>query len=348
MKRNLCFLLCILLFIILPVSAANPPLTATASAVVAGKDAYLTLRFNETVVGDTVAVTYTWDKACLEPIPDACTWSKKGTLDDLALLAGSGVWTKSTPIDLKGDLCVLTFRVPENATFKKTAVNCTVLVKNNGVTVGEYKTVAKFNHVCDHQFGQWQTTGDEQHAQTCSLCKEQFLERHSWIDGEILNVPDNPNIKLKVLFCTVCKATTEVEVPTDSVSDELINGPQGDPDPGIPGATQPSQENQSTQGNQSTQNSQGNHNQGTQSSTGEQDQTEPNENIGTQPNAQDTPASDAHDHSATVPAADSHEGHDHEVIPPVSEEEQAGNFLIILDVIAALAGGAVYIIKKKH
>ena len=336
MKKNLCFLLCILFFCAIPVRAAQPPLTATGSAAVPGQNAYVTLRFNETVIGDSIAVTYTWDKTCLEPIPDNCTWSRKGTLQDFDHAGGVGVWTVAEAADLTGDICVLTFRVPANAKFTQTTVKCTVLVKNDGATVGSYQAEATFGQACDHQYGSWQNASNSQHKQVCSKCDHTAYEDHNWIDGQILDIPDNPDKKLKVLFCTVCKATREVEVSTDSLPDSTTSGIPGDPDPDMTqAATEPVQNTPDSTGTQNQT--------GSQNNSGAQNQTGSNQIPGG--TAQDTPATNAQD--SALPSGDSHEGHNHETSPTGAENSPLVTACIILAVATLLIGGAVFLVKRK-
>lgn len=172
---------------------------------------YVAVTLTETVVGDSMGVTYSYDKEVLEAIPGSSTWGKQGMLQDFSR-ADSGVWAVSQSQDLKGTVCVLAFQVKKGATLSETAVTCTVTVKSDAEIVGTYTATGKISAVCDHKYTQWENGGDMLHVHTCELCGHKQTQTHIWDDGVISEHPTDEQMDLLVYTCTVCGTTREQEI----------------------------------------------------------------------------------------------------------------------------------------
>lgn len=69
----------------------------------------------------------------------------------------------------------------------------------------------------DHAYGDWVSTGTQQHSRTCSRCGKIQSADHTWNDGEILIQPTHEKKGEKTVTCTECgeKKNEELPVLTD-------------------------------------------------------------------------------------------------------------------------------------
>lgn len=198
------------------VCAAGDAVKISNTTAEAGDTVYLTVSLTKKTVGDTIGVSFTYDNAVLEWLPDASTWEKKGALQDFGSFDNSGVWTADKAADLKGDICVLAFKVREDAAFTETAVNCTVLVKNGAKEVGSFETAASISMKCDHEFGEWAQNGDLGHTRTCTRCGGHQTQSHSWDEGTLAEDPTDPGTNVRTRTCTVCGETKTERVAAEN------------------------------------------------------------------------------------------------------------------------------------
>ena len=209
----------------------------TASA---GDTVLLTVTLNGSAVGDTMGVSYSYDGALLEAVPEKCQWEKDSLLEDFSLAGNSGVWTSSNSADLKGDICVLAFRVKDGASFTSTQVSCEVVIKNGSKEVGTYEAVGVITMRCDHSYGPWEEKGISSHSRVCTLCGGQETASHKWDNGSVEEDPMDPSMNNKTYTCTVCGATKMERVPADG-SVESTQPPHEDLSTTEPIATMPEQ-----------------------------------------------------------------------------------------------------------
>ena len=218
MKRVMICILCLLLMSTASLTcfAAGETLTLTDATTQPGEMVYMTLMLNEPVVGNTIGISYTYDSALLQVVPDSCSWAKEGVLQDFSK-KGSGVWASASSGDLQGSVCVLAFSVAEDAVFTKTEVSCKLIVKNNSDEVGTYTASAVVSQACDHDFGDWKNVGGVGHSRTCKTCQATQTENHNWDEGKLSDKPGDPSKKLKTYTCLVCGGTKQQEVDAPSV-----------------------------------------------------------------------------------------------------------------------------------
>ncbi len=78
-----------------------------------------------------------------------------------------------------------------------------------------------------HQFGNWETNGEENHKHTCSVCGAEETEVHAWGEPEITKEATEDEEGLRTYTCLVCDQTrTEVIPKTDHVhhyTDTVMN-----------------------------------------------------------------------------------------------------------------------------
>lgn len=210
-------LICLLLGLLLAVNcfAAEPDLTVSDAQTQPGKIVYLAVTLNQSVKADTLGVSYSYDSKYLKPLPDSCSWSKKGMLQDFNA-QGKGVWTTGAATQLEGELCVLAFRVLDDADFSATEVNCTVVVKNGSQTVAEHQAKGVVTQVCAHTYGKWEQFNEQMHRHTCSKCGATASQSHRWGNGTVKDDPKNPGKKITEFQCGTCGAKKTVAATIDS------------------------------------------------------------------------------------------------------------------------------------
>ena len=193
------------------VHAAEEMLSIPDVSAQQGQTIYVAVTLTESVMGDAMGVTYSYDKAVLEAIPSSSTWGKQGMLQDFSR-TDSGVWAVGQVQDLKGTVCVLAFRVKDGVSLTETEVTCTVTVKNDADTVGTYTATGKITAACDHKFAAWESDGELIHSQTCELCGHKQAQTHVWNDGVVSDHPTDEQKDLLTFTCTICGATRQQEI----------------------------------------------------------------------------------------------------------------------------------------
>lgn len=217
MRRIIVFALLLVMVasLAVPAFAAQGDLSMSDVSVQAGETVYLTVSLTKKVTGDTIGVTYTYDGSLLEPVAGSCQWLQQGTLQDFGAGNDSGVWAVDKAKTITGDICVLAFRVREEASFSETKVSCTVLIKNGSKKAGEFTAEATVSMGCDHSFGPWEQQGNAVHTRVCEKCSERQSQSHDWDDGTVTQDPENPDQNLKTRTCTVCDAKRTESVPAE-------------------------------------------------------------------------------------------------------------------------------------
>lgn len=215
MKKITVFLtiLAIIAGMALTAFAAEPKLQISDASAKPGDTVYLTVSLTEAVTGDTMGITYTYDRTVLEVVSSACTWEQKGVLQDFGSYDDSGVWTSGKSQEISGDICVLTFRVKSDVNFTGTDVACTLLVKNGSEKVGEFTAAARISAVCEHVYGDWQDAGEVGHSRGCELCGGTQTASHDWDEGTRTPDPENSGYDILTRTCGVCDAVRTSQVP---------------------------------------------------------------------------------------------------------------------------------------
>ena len=223
MRKIITLILCLLLLSAMTLTgfATGDTLSVTDAKGKSGDTVYLTVTLNTSVSADALGVKYTYDKAVLKAVPDSSTWTPKGSLQNFGN-KDLGVWATTTPVDLNGPLCVLAFRVKDQADFTQTQVTCEVTVRNGSKEVGVYTATATISNACTHNFGQWQNAGKAGHTRTCDSCQAKQTKSHQWDEGKVSQKADGSGIEVMVYTCQVCGATqtSEMSGPTTPAKPE--------------------------------------------------------------------------------------------------------------------------------
>lgn len=219
-------------------NAAGEKLTLSNAEAQPGQTVYLTVTLNESAMGDTMGVTYTYDSSVLTAVPSSCSWVKAGVLQDFNN-NGAGVWATTEIGDLKGTVCVLAFRVKENASFTQTEVSCTLIVKNDSTEVGTFTAQASVTKTCSHTYGTWSDQGTLGHTKVCGICGAQVTESHSWDEGIRSQKPNDSTTDLMTFTCTVCSGAKVIEVPANNTQETTGSNSGIKPGDTIPVATVP-------------------------------------------------------------------------------------------------------------
>ena len=156
MKKMICIVMVCILLSSLPLTvyAANTLSVAHINGN-PGELVYLSVELNDAVEGDTVGIQYSYDKTLLDARPKHSRWEVTGSIRDFSKAKPQGAWSNSAPVKLQGTLCVLAFRIKENAVFLNTEVTCTVTIKNAGQEVATYTADGMISTECTHRFGSW-------------------------------------------------------------------------------------------------------------------------------------------------------------------------------------------------
>ena len=148
-------LLAMLICVASPVLAASENFKMENTEGSPGQTVFVVLSMEKPVKGDTIGLSYSYDKAHLKALPEQSAWNPKGALSDFDIFKNTGVWATSKAVDIGSSFCVLAFEIREDATFSETQVSGTVLIKNGATEVGEYQATATVAIACDHQFDAW-------------------------------------------------------------------------------------------------------------------------------------------------------------------------------------------------
>lgn len=228
----LIFLFCSAL--LLPVQAASSDLTLSDGEAAAGEVVYLTLTLNKKTMGNTMGVEYSYNTKHLEAVPELCSWTKGGAVKDFGL-KDRGVWTSQSAAALEGTICVLAFRIKKDASFDKTSVSCSLVVKNGTEQTGQYKADATVKIGCNHSFADWEAEGNALHSRKCENCNLSQTEPHKWDEGVVQVNPEDSRQTIRVFTCTACGATRQ----------ELVSNKEEE-DPGVTAPTQPTRPTEPT------------------------------------------------------------------------------------------------------
>lgn len=198
--------------LVLGVNAAESILSIPEVPVSEDQTVYVAVTLTESVIGDSMGITYSYDKEVLEAVYGSATWGKQGMLQDFSR-EDAGVWASGQAMDLKGTVCVLAFRVKSGVTLTETKVSCTVTVKNDAEHVGTYTAEGRVYAVCDHNYGKYESSGNLSHSRTCQTCGDKQTQSHIWGTGIITDHPDHSHLDLITYTCEVCMATKSEEIP---------------------------------------------------------------------------------------------------------------------------------------
>lgn len=245
--------------------AAEEKMTLSDAEGIPGATVYLTMTLQESVKGDALAVSYTYDPELLEPLIDSHAWSKTGMLQDFDY-KHVGVWADSSVSDFNGPVCVLAFRIRDGKTFQSTKVGCTLMVKNGASDAGTYTAEATVSMACSHVFGNWIHADAFNHTRACETCGQKQTQSHIWDEGVLTDNPENERTEIKTYTCTECGGTRQVEVSSE-LEEQVPTVPgEQEPIPTIPPSsaatmpkeTQPQPTNPDYSGNQGNQGNGGN------------------------------------------------------------------------------------------
>ncbi len=241
MKKRFLMAVGLLLAAVFAVSVAAAPgiLQLDDASGQLGQTVFLKVALNESVAGDTMGITYHFDDALLEPIPESCRWEKAGILQDFSESNNAGVWATNEAVELHGTLCVLAFKIHDKAKVGDTKVNCTLLVKHGSKEVGSFTAEATVTVTCSHQYGSWESNGSLLHRRACSLCGDTQSQSHTWDSGTEKNDGDK-NVTVVTYRCAVCDGTKTEERPKQSGETENSgDGSSWAPSTPIPTVTNP-------------------------------------------------------------------------------------------------------------
>ena len=233
MKKAVCYLLATVLLslMVIPAHAAEAGIQMTDITMQGEDMAYVTVAFTGKVTADAVGITYSYDETKLTALPEECAWSQKGMLSDFSSTGKEAVWAVSSAKSLTGAFCVLAFRIQSPQTFTKADVQCSVIVKNGGTTVGTFEAAATISKVCDHRYGSWTPSGSLGHVCVCEKCKAQQFQSHAMDSGVVSQDPASPGTTVKVFTCGVC-GWTRTDILPDGVQENV---------PTLPAATSPTE-----------------------------------------------------------------------------------------------------------
>ena len=320
-------------------AATGEDLSVSSVQAKAGEYVYLTVTLNKAVTADSIGLSYQYDAAHLKVDPDLCQWGKSGILSDFDRDNNNGVWAGVSSENLQGKICVLAFKVLDKATFSRTEVSVTVMLKNGSENLGTYTATGAVTLPCTHTYGPWQSVGALGHSHSCEKCKETHTEDHKWDAGTLSELPDKPGFDKLTYTCQVCKYTREEEVASGSVEENLPN-------------QNPEQNNQTQQQQQQQQQQKpqqpvtpGSQQQQTQIPVGGDVDIDPNHNH-EEPTKADPNTEQTINPDYVTIGGDEHAGHNHG-----SEPENGNpwvNFEIIAGVLAVLIVAAILFIKKKR
>lgn len=213
MRKFITAVLAVLLLAGLCTTAAAAPekLTVSAASVQTGQTVFVSVTLNEAVTADSLALTYSYDRATLTAIPESSQWSVKGVLDDFNN-KNEGAWADKAAKSLNGEICLLAFRAKEDAKLADTKVSVTLSFMKNGNSVGKFDAKGTVSVTCGHFFDGWTYVDAHSHTRQCVNCKEVERGTHSWDAGVVKPHPQKPASSLKVFTCTGCGGTKELEL----------------------------------------------------------------------------------------------------------------------------------------
>lgn len=377
MKKSLALLwiLALVSSLLLGAAAAETGMSISDATGQPGDTVYLAVKVNTPVAGNSIGISYAYDGAVLEAVPEACSWSIKGVLQDFDK-NDQGVWATEKATELSGTVCVLAFRIREGIRFTETTVSCTLSIQNSGKEVAGYTAETTVSYACSHEFGDWTDSGSIGHSRECALCQRTQTQSHVWDNGTIKENPDSLQTDWKVFACTVCGGTKYIEIPKSSEElPETTEQPQpsetmpplhtapSDPEPETetrPQYTRPTTPGWTEDPSQDP-------------DDGTSDAEDPTGSSNSFRDYNDIPyATDEHGHvvgntgdlgntpqeqeQGTLPLSvpsneeTGHEDHDHShesTVTTVSRKQQNQNLLLILVTVAALVAAGAWFLKKK-
>lgn len=296
--------------------AAENALVLSSVDAAPGEMIYMTLSLTEPVVGDSMAVTYTYDTNILEPVPGSCSWEQKGMLQDFGKTNDAGVWAGKETVKLQGDICVLAFRVLDKAKLVQSTVTCTLIVKNSSQEAGRYIAEGTVYQHCEHEYGSWTDIGSLGHSRVCSKCHRQQTQSHNYDSGQ--DKTDASGATVKQFTCIDCRAYKQLRLDQAGGKEEITFSP---------GTTIPNTNGSGNQGGVTDGDSHAGHDHSTDSIVqGSADSTKPG--VSDQ-------ASQPHDHT-----------HTDEIKAQEAGDPKVTAF-VIAGVVVVLIAAAVLFLKKK-
>lgn len=225
MKKLIVSLLALLLLGALALTgfAAENPMVLSSVEAAPGDLVYMTLSLTEPVVGDSMAVTYTYDTNILEPVPGSCSWEYKGVLQDFGKTNDAGVWAGKETVKLQNDICVLAFRVLDKAKLVQSTVTCTLIVKNSSQEAGRYIAEGTVYQQCEHEYGNWTDIGSLGHSRVCAKCHRQQTQSHNYDSGQ--DKTDASGATVKQFTCIDCRAYKQLRLDQAGGKEEITFSP---------------------------------------------------------------------------------------------------------------------------
>lgn len=234
MKRFLLVVVVLAMMLSVQLTAMAAGLTMSFQQYTAGpgQTVYLSVSLPETVQGNSVAITITeMNEETLTWVPNSSSWSKDAVLKDFGMSGNAGVWTTEQATNLSGEICVLAFKIKDDAQFTNTKVQCSMVVKNGTETVGTYQGEAILRASCTHEYGKWENVGQIGHNRVCKHCGANQTKTHNWDQVVTTQDPNTPSMGIKTYTCSECGGTK-----TENV----------DWNPGQTGSTAPDHDHTST------------------------------------------------------------------------------------------------------
>lgn len=348
MKKIICLVCILALMCAMTVTAfaTEGGMRVRSSELKEGELVYITVELTQSVEGNGIGLSYTYDENYLKPVISSCSWVRSSMMQNFDPANATGVWADTQKTDLKGGVCVLAFELLKGLNFNNTSVECSLRVKNGSKLVGEYTADTKLIAACDHSYGTWSDLGLLGHGKTCTKCGAQQTESHAWDEG--VTSLDGSGNSVFTKTCQVCKAKNVTQTgskpdattpSTEPVETETVPGPQTvkpetdketvSPDRIPP--TQPDSQKPQTQkpdtGSQEIV-PEHNHDHTTGATTPENEQDDDEQS---QPDEEKQETSPVHDHVHTVGA----------------ETQNPVTVIVVVVAVIALIGAVVYFVKKR-
>ena len=351
------------------VFAANATLTATGGKAERNDYVYVTVALEDCADANTLDITYEWDSKVLTSIPAKTSWTTPVDMMEFDQInKNHGVWYNPDANGIDGNICKLAFRVNENAKIGKTTVKCTVIVKDEAELIGKFTAEATIEVTCVHVAADdavGTKVNDTIHKYNCENCNTEVTEDHIWDKGIITKPATEEETGIKEYTCTFCKATKTEELPkleSDDDGDEPGGDTPGGDEPGgdTPGGDEPGGD---TPGGDEPGGSGDGGNQGGTTTPEENKPTKPvtkpetNKPISPNPGGSTTPETEVVEPDDTQePETEDVDTPDDEVetekpgnddVPSDNSGGNAGPIIGVIGVIAAIAVGAFFFLKRK-
>ncbi len=128
---------------------------------------------------------------------------------------------------VNGEVCKLVFKIlDKTSSISTSALDLIVVEVDQTIGVGDIVNITNtFTHQdgsveikdvdCNHSFDTIVSVDNENHKKVCSICQREYLEAHSWDDGEVTKDPTCTDAGKTTYHCNACEATKEEDIPAE-------------------------------------------------------------------------------------------------------------------------------------